>query len=129
MLLSLGATAQTQKPGYHSVTLTTRNGEVTTVRLTDVMKTTFTRDDIVFADASATVTVPLNVLRTYTFVPVDMDNIESVSAITLTRGQQAEVYTLDGRHVTTTGSLALDALEPGTYIVRTAGSTFKVTTH
>lgn len=127
MLLTLGASAQTQKPGYHSVSLTTRYGEVSTVRLTDAMTTTFTHDDIIFADGTTTVSVPLNVLRTYTFVAVDPDNLEGIGAITLAEGQEAEVYTLDGRHVTTSRDLHFDTLGHGTYIVRTATATLKVT--
>lgn len=121
----LGASADDLKAGYSSVTICSQTGVTTTVTLTDMMTTTFTDKDIVFADADNEVRLPLAQLRSYTFVEASVP--EGISAPLLhLAGQPAEVYTADGRLVATTRSLQLEGLQPGTYIVRSGNVSFKI---
>lgn len=112
------------KAGFSSVEIRTVSGETTTVTLTDEMTTQFTTSDVVFADATTTVSIPLDQLRTYTFVEAAIP--EGITTIGLSSNTAAQVFDLEGRLVATTRGLNLAQLKPGTYIVRIAGTSIKI---
>lgn len=122
---ALTAAADT-KAGFSSVVITTQTGETTTVTLTDDMTTAFTATDIVFADADNVVSIPLARLRSYTFVEATIPEGISAPTAGISTRQAAEVYTIDGRLITTTRSLNLEGLQPGTYIVRSGQESVKI---
>lgn len=107
------------KPGYSSVEIRTVSGETTIVTLTDEMTTQFTAQDIVFADATTTVTLPLAQLRTYTFVEAVIP--EGITDVTAVQGNINAIYTADGRQIT-----SLEGAPAGLYIVKSAGTTIKI---
>lgn len=128
-LLALGASLTASadvKPGFASVEITTQRGEVSTVTLTDAMTTRFTASDVIFADATTTVSLPLAQLRSYSFVPAVVPEGIVAPRFDTTDGQPYEVYSLDGRRLTTASSLSLEGLTPGTYVVRHGNTTLKV---
>lgn len=122
---TLGAAADGVKAGYSSVTLCAQNGETTTITLTDQMTTSFTEKDIVFSDATNEVSLPLARLRSYSFGEAVVPEGISAPMVSLS-GEAADVFTLDGRHLTTTRNLSLAGLQPGTYIVRQGGVSIKI---
>lgn len=121
---ALTASADDVKAGFSSIEIRTVGGETTTVTLTDEMTTKFTATDVVFADATNTVSIPLDQLRTYSFVEAVIP--EGISAISLAEGATAQVFDLEGRLLTTTRGLNLSQLKPGTYIVRIGGTSLKI---
>lgn len=113
------------KPGYSSVVICSPTGETTTITLTDAMKTTFTTAEATFSDGSNEVIIPLAQLRSYTFTEAVIP--EGIHAPLLSLdGTKAEIFTIDGRLVRTANQVSLDGLQPGTYVVRSGKSTFKV---
>lgn len=116
---AMTATADGLKAGYSSVEIRTVSGETTTVTLSDDMTTQFTAQDIVFADATTTVTLPLAQLRTYTFVEAVIP--EGITDVTAVQGNINAIYTADGRQIT-----SLEGAPAGLYIVKSAGTTIKI---
>lgn len=107
------------KPGFSSVEIRTVSGETTTVTLTDGMTTTFTTQDIIFADATTTVSLPLTQLRTYSFVEAVIP--EGITSVPAVQHGISAIFTADGRQIP-----SLEGAPTGLYIVKTAGTTMKI---
>lgn len=105
------------KAGFSSVEIRTRNGETTTITLTDAMTTTFTETDAIFSDGNDVVSIPLAQLRTYTFVAAVVP--EGITAPVVSG--HAEFFSVDGRPLE-----SLVGAPEGTYIVRSGQTTFKI---
>lgn len=116
---TLTASADGLKPGFSSVEIRTVSGETTTVTLTDEMTTTFTASDIVFADATTTVSLPLTQLRTYSFVEAVIP--EGITSVPAVQHGISAIFTADGRQIP-----SLEGAPAGLYIVKTAGTTIKI---
>lgn len=107
------------KAGFSSIEVRTVSGETTTVTLTDEMTTTFTATDVIFADATTTVSIPLAQLRTYTFIEAVIP--EGITAVPAVQNGVSAIFTADGRQLPT-----LDGAPAGLYIVKSAGTTIKI---
>lgn len=107
------------KPGYSSVEIRTVSGETTTVTLTDEMTTTFTASDVIFADATTTVSIPLAQLRSYSFVEAVIP--EGITDVTVAHDSIDAIFTADGRQIP-----SLEGAPAGLYIVKSAGTTIKI---
>lgn len=107
------------KAGYSSVQISTVNGENTTVTLSDEMTTTFTAQDIVFADGTTTVSIPLAQLRTYTFVPATPP--DGITEVPVLQNGVTAIFSADGRQLPT-----LDGAPAGMYIVKCGKTTMKI---
>lgn len=118
-LTALTTSADDLKAGYSSVEVRTVSGETTTIVLTDDMTTTFTSTDIIFADATNTVSIPLAQLRTYSFVPAVIP--EGISGVPAVQGDITAVYTADGRQIS-----SLESAPAGLYIVKCGKTTLKI---
>lgn len=118
-LTALTASADGFKAGYSSVQISTVSGETTTVTLTDEMTTTFTASDIVFADATTTISLPLTQLRTYSFVEAVIP--EGITSVPAVQHGISAIFTADGRQIP-----SLEGAPTGLYIVKTAGTTMKI---
>lgn len=116
---ALTASADGLKPGFSSVEIRTVSGETTTVTLTDGMTTTFTAQDIVFADATTAVSIPLAQLRTYSFVEAIIP--EGITSVPAVQNGISAIFTADGRQMP-----SLEGAPAGLYIVKTAGTTIKI---
>lgn len=116
---ALTASADGLKPGFSSVEIRTVSGETTTVTLTDEMTTTFTASDVVFADATTTVSLPLTQLRTYSFVEAVIP--EGITDVPAVQNGIDAIFTADGRQIP-----SLEGAPAGLYIVKTAGTTMKI---
>lgn len=116
---ALTASADGLKPGFSSVEIRTVSGETTTVTLTDEMTTTFTASDVVFADATTTVSLPLTQLRTYSFVEAVIP--EGITSVPAVQNGISAIFTADGRQIS-----SLEGAPAGLYIVKTAGTTIKI---
>lgn len=116
---ALTVSADGLKAGYSSVEVHTVSGETTTIILTDDMTTTFTSTDIIFADATNTVNIPLAHLRTYTFVPAVIP--EGITNVPAVQGGITGIYTADGRRIT-----SLEGAPAGLYIVKCGKTTLKI---
>lgn len=118
-LTALTTSADDLKAGYSSVEVRTVKGETMTVTLTDAMTTTFTSTDIIFTDATNTVSIPLAQLRTYSFVPAVIP--EGISGVPAVQGDITAVYTADGRQIP-----SLESAPAGLYIVKCGKTTLKI---
>lgn len=116
---ALTASADGLKPGFSSVEIRTVSGETTTVTLTDEMTTQFTASDVIFADATTTVSIPLAQLRSYSFVEADIP--EGITDVTVAHDSIDAIFTADGRQMP-----SLEGAPAGLYIVKTAGTTMKI---
>lgn len=116
---ALTASADGLKPGFSSVEIRTVSGETTTVTLTDGMTTTFTAQDIVFADATTAVSIPLAQLRTYSFVEAIIP--EGITSVPAVQNGISAIFTVDGRQIS-----SLEGAPAGLYIVKSAGTTMKI---
>lgn len=118
-LTALTTSADDLKAGYSSVEVRTVKGETMTVTLTDAMTTTFTSTDIIFTDATNTVSIPLAQLRTYSFVAAVIP--EGISGVPAVQGDITAVYTADGRQIP-----SLESAPAGLYIVKCGKTTLKI---
>lgn len=116
---ALTASADGLKPGYSSVEIRTVSGETTTVTLTDEMTTQFTASDVIFADATTTVSIPLAQLRSYSFVEAVIT--EGITDVTVAHDSIDAIFTADGRQMP-----SLEGAPAGLYIVKSAGTTIKI---
>lgn len=116
---ALTASADGLKPGFSSVEIRTVSGETTTVTLTDGMTTTFTAQDIIFADATTAVSIPLAQLRTYSFVEAIIP--EGITSVPAVQNGISAIFTADGRQIS-----SLEGAPAGLYIVKSAGTTMKI---
>lgn len=117
--------------GYESLTITTHGGEQLSVVLSAATTTRFTDSEAVFTETDAdgaetlTLSVALTDLRTFTFEPATApEGVHSISLAGSADAQSAAIYTLEGKR---TAASSLDELPRGTYIIRTASASLKVT--
>lgn len=116
---TLAASAQDLKAGYSSICVQHVNGETTTITLTDQLTTQITATHIVFADAANEVNIPLDQLRSYSFVEAVIP--EGIDQVPVVANGISAVYTADGRQLP-----SLQGVPAGLYIVKCGKSTMKV---
>lgn len=128
-LLMLAASACTmQAQSYDFLTLKKAGGSETSLGI-DHLKITFADGQLIASNGTQSFSAPISEMQSMFFAAeatgiaqataTDASQVSIVNG-TLRATQPAQVYSLDGRQMPTAG------LQPGTYLVKAGGKTFKV---
>ena len=140
--LSCMFTAKAQSP---KLVVWMTNGEKVMYELATLPKTTYTPTDLVISTTMVTVSYPLDKVSKYTYesIATGIDDVDSGFGLyqkgddfifsNLKKGEKVEVYSVDGKLVTTQTSaghssvvVSLNRLPKGVYVIKADATDYKV---